>query len=649
MASFLDESSHDLCFDREIFFSSDFSVDKFVCEKRKAVGLEQLRQDLRSHLKYLQECLLELINEHYTDFVNLSSNLVGLEKYIGNISQPLTKLKDEVTDVSNLIEAVLRETEEKLDQRQKDRQLRGQILLALEVYRGVHRLPKDNQPWNPDLVERTASQIHSLAVSLERCRGVSLARRAAEAIDEVKARLQAYLEIKFLDALQDHDENQLHHVLQIAVLVDRVHFIEGFYSDRIVKPALEEIVTERVLREVLSDGLFNQVIMFVTTNTAPLTKCSPPEYDFILRAVFPVFVSLAETRIPTLFSLTSATMFHVRYSEARRFLETLENHLPEKSIQQFRDSDAYKTFMSRWSIGVYFQLRYTEIATNFETALLVGNEPFSKKNSMLTVTENLYKQIAYCWSEGVFIEGLKLKFLKLTVQLLARYGTFLEHFARQTHSNEERSAITLFQAASDCQRITVESICECCDAHLLEEEKKLFVECLEHSLVALSERTKELSSTAIDILCQIAQSSIRQITDIPRLYRRTNRDIPNAPSAYVNALFDPVFKCRSSSENWKPDWSITFAQNICDSFLSTTQDVLGSVRKMEDSLRRLKKGKVNETQGISDDDKIRLQIMVDVEHFGELLDELVSVKPASYETLFETARNQMNGSVSGAQ
>ena len=91
-----------------------------------------------------------------------------------------------------------------------------------------------------------------------------------------------------------------------------------------------------------------------------------------------------------------------------------------------------------------------------------------------------------------------------------------------------------------------------------------------------------------------------------------------------------------------PEWSLTFAQNICDSFLSTTQDVLESVRKMEDSLRRLKKGKINETQGISDDDKIRLQIMIDVEHFGKLLDSLGIEKPTSYDVLFETAKNQMN-------
>ena len=647
MASFLDESSHELCFDRDIFFNSDFSVDKFVCEKRKAVGLEQLRQDLRSHLKYLQECLVELINEHYTDFVNLSSNLVGLEKYIGNISQPLTKLKDEVTEISNLIGAVLRETEEKLDQRQKDRQLKGQILLALDVYRGVHRLPKDDQVWNSDLVERTASQIHSLTASLERCRDVALAKRAAVSIDQVKQRLQTYLESKFLEALQNHDENQLHHVLQIAVLVDRVTFVEAFYSDRIVKPALEEIVTERVLREVLSDGLFNQVIMFVTTNTALLTKHSPPEYDFILRSVFPVFVSLAETRIPTLFSLTSATMFHVRYNEARRFLETLENNLPEKSIQHFRDSVAYKTFMSKWSIGVYFQLRYTEIATNFETALLAGNEPLLKKNVLLSATENLYKQIAYCWSEAVFIPGLKNKFLKLTIQLLARYSTFLGQFADQTHPIEEKRALMLFQAASDCQQVTVESVCECCDEQLTEDERKLFVECLKHSVISLSGRTEKLSSAAIDLLSQIAQSNIKQITDIPRLYRRTNREIPNVPSGYVNALFEPVFKCRDSTNNWMQQWSVSFARSICDSFLSTTQDVLESVRKMEDSLRRLKKGKVNESQGISDDDKIRLQIMIDVEHLGKLLDKLGLEKPESYGVLFETAKNQMTANGSG--
>lgn len=51
-----------------------------------------------------------------------------------------------------------------------------------------------------------------------------------------------------------------------------------------------------------------------------------------------------------------------------------------------------------------------------------------------------------------------------------------------------------------------------------------------------------------------------------------------------------------------------------------TGEVLTSVKKMEESLKRLKKvrgsEKASSTQGLSDDDKIRSQIIIDIEELG---------------------------------
>ena len=55
--------------------------------------------------------------------------------------------------------------------------------------------------------------------------------------------------------------------------------------------------------------------------------------------------------------------------------------------------------------------------------------------------------------------------------------------------------------------------------------------------------------------------------------------------------------------------------------MSTTAEVLNSVRKMEESLKRLKKARGSNTsssaQGMSDDDKIRLQLYLDVKEYDE--------------------------------
>lgn len=40
--------------------------------------------------------MIDLINRDYTDFVNLSSNLIGLDKAINDLQAPLGQLKEEV-------------------------------------------------------------------------------------------------------------------------------------------------------------------------------------------------------------------------------------------------------------------------------------------------------------------------------------------------------------------------------------------------------------------------------------------------------------------------------------------------------------------------------------------------------------------------
>lgn len=55
-----------------------------------------MRDDLGIYLKILRSAMIELINKDYADFVNLSSNLIGLDKAISNLETPLGQLKEEV-------------------------------------------------------------------------------------------------------------------------------------------------------------------------------------------------------------------------------------------------------------------------------------------------------------------------------------------------------------------------------------------------------------------------------------------------------------------------------------------------------------------------------------------------------------------------
>lgn len=55
-----------------------------------------MRDDLGIYLKLLRSAMIDLINRDYTDFVNLSSNLIGLDKAINELQVPLGQLREEV-------------------------------------------------------------------------------------------------------------------------------------------------------------------------------------------------------------------------------------------------------------------------------------------------------------------------------------------------------------------------------------------------------------------------------------------------------------------------------------------------------------------------------------------------------------------------
>ncbi|KAH0622476.1 hypothetical protein JD844_024821 [Phrynosoma platyrhinos] len=92
----LPRGPENLCFDKDEFMKPNFDVDHFVSECRKRVQLEELRDDLELYYKLLKTAMIELINKDYADFVNLSTNLVGMDKALNQLSVPLGQLREEV-------------------------------------------------------------------------------------------------------------------------------------------------------------------------------------------------------------------------------------------------------------------------------------------------------------------------------------------------------------------------------------------------------------------------------------------------------------------------------------------------------------------------------------------------------------------------
>lgn len=103
-------------FNRSTFLDDDFSPFPFL-SSRSFIPLERLKVELNSVLKELKTELVELINQDYADFINLSSNLIGLDGLIGELSTPLDKIKVNVKSVRTTLDSTVTTLERKINQR----------------------------------------------------------------------------------------------------------------------------------------------------------------------------------------------------------------------------------------------------------------------------------------------------------------------------------------------------------------------------------------------------------------------------------------------------------------------------------------------------------------------------------------------------
>ncbi|XP_044937286.1 conserved oligomeric Golgi complex subunit 2-like isoform X6 [Mustela putorius furo] len=102
----LPKGADTLCFDKDEFMKEDFDVDHFVSDCRKCVQLEELRGDLELYYKLLKIAMVQLINKDYADFFNLSTNLVGMDKALNELSVPLGQLQEVLSLRSSVSEGI---------------------------------------------------------------------------------------------------------------------------------------------------------------------------------------------------------------------------------------------------------------------------------------------------------------------------------------------------------------------------------------------------------------------------------------------------------------------------------------------------------------------------------------------------------------
>ncbi|KAL4237416.1 Conserved oligomeric Golgi complex subunit 2 [Mactra antiquata] len=705
-----------LCFDKDDFMKDDFNVDLFVLECRRRVQLEDFRDDLSVYLKILRSAMIELINKDYADFVNLSSNLVGMDKAIGSLTLPLNQLKEEVMNVRTSMDDAISGVEEKLRKRQQIKQGKACVQRLINITESVEKIERllgihtggNNETTTPhpghlngQLIERVATEFNKLQFYVTKSRGLPLVEQIKPRISNITTTLQYSLEGSFLEGLDTGNVDILRQCLRTYALIDKIKDAETLYKQHIVKPYMEEVITEQFIKSNHNglSGMFDKVLQFIPQHCKQVMDVTSASsigssdavrgYDFIVNSVWPEVVSNIEAKTSSIFAPGNPNIFHAKYLISMEFLVKFERLCgSQASVKRLRDHPSYHTFINKWSLPVYFQIRFQEIAGGFESSLFTAfNNSPAKSEFNLYSTHELWSCLHHCWNEEIYLTPLAHRFWKLNMQILSRYATWIDEAYKEqitdrvdtlpeTKSNSNRVSngpdsllpsgqsegrttptsqgrvtptsqgrqtptapqappitngqiISLISDAGKLINLLPGFIDTTVMPHfkgLNEDASKTLKDCIEECICAIQSNLPLFRDYIVNDLTNHCSVHLKQVNDIPRLYRRTNREVPSKPSTYITTLVKPLTMFIEEhievlGDQQKNEICTQVFTNIAEQYFTVTSDVLTSVKKMEDSLKRLKKVRGTEkssgSQGISDDDKIRQQLILDITNYGD--------------------------------
>ncbi|XP_046944602.1 conserved oligomeric Golgi complex subunit 2 isoform X3 [Lynx rufus] len=668
-----------LCFDKDEFMKEDFDVDHFVSDCRKRVQLEELRGDLELYYRLLKTAMVELINKDYADFVNLSTNLVGMDKALNQLSVPLGQLREEVLMCVLRLIQVIRSVE-KIEK-----------ILNSQSSKETSVLEASSPLLTGQILERIATEFNQLQFHAVQSKGMPLLDKVRPRIAGITAMLQQSLEGLLLEGLRTSNVDIIRHCLRTYATIDKTRDAEALVGQVLVKPYVDEVIVEQIV-ESDPNGLqimYDKLLEFVPHHCRLLREVtggaissekgnSVPGYDFLVNSVWPEIVRGLEEKLPSLFNPGNPDAFHEKYTVSMDFVRAFEQQCgTQASVRRLRAHPAYHSFSNKWNLPVYFQIRFREIAGSLEAALTAGLEDAPAGSSFcLLASHRTWSSLQRCWSDEMFLPVLAHRLWRLTLQILARYSVFVSELLLRPISNESAKDIkkplvtggkdpsvtqgnSEDQASGPAETRPVASISSTqliyvvADLDKLQEQLPELLEtikpklemigfknfssisaALEDSQTSLSACAPALSDRIIQDLSESCFGYLKSALEVPRLYRRTNKEVPTTASSYVDSALKPFRQLQSGHKDKLRQavirqWLEGALSESTHKYYETVSDVLNSVKKMEESLKRLKQARkttpanpVGPGGGMSDDDKIRLQLALDVEYLGEQIQKM---------------------------
>lgn len=703
--------AHPPWFRPDAFLRAGFDPDAYVAELRAYVPLESLAAELRAHLAALRAELVGLINRDYADFVGLSARLKGVDAAAARMRAPLADLRDKVAAFRAAAAAALAALRAGLDQRAAASNARELLELLLDTSHVVSKVEKlikelptapsdsssaevgsadksytgndtsvesgtDVRETQSILLERIASEMNRLKFYISHAQNLPFIENMEKRVQGATKLLDGSLERCFVVGLEHRDAKVIYNCLRAYAAIDNTSSAEELFRTTVVSPLIQKIVPQnyaKAVSGVSSDDLeddYLRIMQCVEKDCKFILEISSSAnsglhiFDFLANSILKEVHSAIMKGKPGACSPGKPKEFLKNYKASLRFLDFLEGYCPSKSaVTKFRSEPAYTEFMRLWHVNVYFSLRFQEIAGGLDSALTATISPvgmnenqMKQKTLLLKQSIKLLESLHSCWSDEVLVFSHSDKFLRLSLQLISRYTTWLSSglAARKASDGSSSSPADSEWAIS----VPVEDfiyvmhdvngvIGELSESgNFVEHVNQLLASCpievltlVKQSILQAVEPLKELLPGIMDVMIGVivkrSNEDLKHLKGITATYRMTNK-LPVRHSPYVSGILHPlkVFlegeRVHYLSEDDKTKLRCGSTDKITAIYYDMVSEVVNVARKTESSLQRLRQGAQRRVGAstdssdniISDTDKICMQLFLDIQEYARNLRSL---------------------------
>ncbi|ORX35364.1 oligomeric golgi complex component, COG2-domain-containing protein [Kockovaella imperatae] len=624
----------------------DFNVDTFLLS-RIYIPLEELRAELREYLGVLREELVQLINDDYEEFISLGTGLRGEGERLKSLQEPLHDLQSEVGTVRDKLKVHQDAIQEQLDERATLREEKTLLDLLQRLFDTLDRAESLLDGPDEDrskLVQRAASEYNQLVYLIGKAaaEGCQIVDAVTPRVEAIKLRLGTDLAALLRGAMDS--PGKIKSVLKTYELIEgyaeaaevvRTAF-RAFCQDTITSTTLMvpnanlpetpqtpitpmvsvqtfDFSPDKLADETPLATLFNRVLTQVQSYSALLTISDDlsPQFDLYSSVIWPeVAEAIMDKLGSTIFAAGRPDDLHQNYTITHDFIAHLESLAPSgDAIISARSSPISETFERRWQLPVYFQLRWKEIVTSLETALAAPSTATAPW--CLSQSAAAWKAISTCFDDKVFLPELAHRFWRLTLQISARYNTWLRTRLEECSSDEAGDDQALRHSAS--------AVADLATLRLKIRDVPRITSLHTH----LDIPTDPYTAKIIDILTRRCSDSLKLVRAVASQFRAApSKSAEITPSYFIPSILKPLHDFYASrptlATTYGPEWSTTVFDAVCVAYAG----ILAGVRKTEDLLRRHRKtkkggfslfggGTPQEDSG--EEDRFKRQMQVDIE------------------------------------